>query len=58
MAKATLDSHGRLAIPKEIREQYGERYHIVELHRIARRMPRGRANRVAICWIREIFDFP
>lgn len=32
MADATLDDRGRLTIPKEIRERYGDRYHIVELH--------------------------
>jgi bifunctional DNA-binding transcriptional regulator/antitoxin component of YhaV-PrlF toxin-antitoxin module len=28
----TLDSRGRLTVPKEIRERYGDRYHVVELH--------------------------
>lgn len=32
MSEATLDSRGRLTLPKEIRERHGERYHIVELH--------------------------
>lgn len=32
MSEATLDSRGRLTLPKEIRERYGEHYHIVELH--------------------------
>ena len=32
MSDATLDDRGRLTLPKEIREQYGDRYHIVELH--------------------------
>ncbi len=32
MADATLDDRGRLTIPKEIRERYGDRYHIVQLH--------------------------
>lgn len=32
MSNATLDDRGRLTLPKEFRERYGERYHIVELH--------------------------
>ncbi|MFO7834181.1 MAG: AbrB/MazE/SpoVT family DNA-binding domain-containing protein [Halohasta sp.] len=32
MADATLDDRGRLTLPKELREEYGDRYHIVELH--------------------------
>ena len=32
MADATLDDRGRLTLPKELRERYGDRYHIVELH--------------------------
>ncbi|MFB6129640.1 MAG: AbrB/MazE/SpoVT family DNA-binding domain-containing protein [Salinigranum sp.] len=32
MSEATLDDRGRLTLPKEVRERYGERYHIVELH--------------------------
>jgi len=32
MSEATLDSRGRLTLPKEIREQYGEHYRIVQLH--------------------------
>ena len=32
MADATLDGRGRLPLPKEVRERYGERYHIVQLH--------------------------
>lgn len=32
MSNARLDERGRLTLPKEIRERYGERYHIVELH--------------------------
>lgn len=32
MSDATLDDRGRLTLPKEIRERYGDRYHIVELH--------------------------
>lgn len=31
MSNARLDERGRLTLPKEIRERYGERYHIVEL---------------------------
>lgn len=32
MADTTLDDRGRLTLPKELRERYGERYHIVKLH--------------------------
>lgn len=32
MSEATLDGRGRLTLPKEIRERYGERYRIVQLH--------------------------
>lgn len=31
MSDATLDSRGRLTLPKELRERYGDRYHVVEL---------------------------
>lgn len=32
MSEARLDDRGRLTLPKEMRERYGDRYHIVELH--------------------------
>lgn len=32
MADATLDDRGRLTLPKEIRERFGEHYYIVEVH--------------------------
>lgn len=32
MTDATLDDRGRLTLPKELREQYGDRYHIVQVH--------------------------
>lgn len=32
MSDATLDDRGRLTLPKEMRERYGDHYHIVELH--------------------------
>jgi len=32
MSEVTLDDRGRLTLPKEMRERYGDRYHIVELH--------------------------
>jgi bifunctional DNA-binding transcriptional regulator/antitoxin component of YhaV-PrlF toxin-antitoxin module len=28
----TLDDRGRLTLPKELRERYGDRYHIVQVH--------------------------
>lgn len=31
MSDASLDDRGRLTLPKEVRERYGERYHIVQL---------------------------
>lgn len=31
MADVALDDRGRLTLPKEVRERYGERYHIVQL---------------------------
>lgn len=32
MSEATLDDRGRLTLPKELRERYGDRYYLVELH--------------------------
>lgn len=32
MSDASLDDRGRLTLPKEVRERYGECYHIVQLH--------------------------
>lgn len=32
MTEVTFDDRGRLTLPKEIRERYGDRYHIVDLH--------------------------
>jgi len=32
MSDVTLDERGRLTLPKKVREQYGDRYHIVEIH--------------------------
>ena len=32
MSDATLDDRGRLTLPKEIRERYGDHYHIVQMH--------------------------
>ncbi|MFC6725226.1 AbrB/MazE/SpoVT family DNA-binding domain-containing protein [Halobium palmae] len=31
MSDATLDDRGRLTLPKEIRERYGDRYHVVDV---------------------------
>ena len=32
MSEATLDDRGRLTLPKEIRERYGDRYHVADVH--------------------------
>ena len=32
MSDATLDDRGRLTLPKDLREQYGDHYRVVELH--------------------------
>ncbi|ESP87767.1 AbrB/MazE/SpoVT family DNA-binding domain-containing protein [Candidatus Halobonum tyrrellensis] len=32
MSDATLDDRGRLTLPKEMRERYGDRYHVVDVH--------------------------
>lgn len=32
MSEVTLDDRGRLTLPKDFREQYGDRYRIVEVH--------------------------
>ena len=32
MPEVTLDKRGRLTLPKEIRERYGDQYHIVDVH--------------------------
>ncbi|MHC3437172.1 AbrB/MazE/SpoVT family DNA-binding domain-containing protein [Natrialbaceae archaeon A-gly3] len=32
MGDVTLDDRGRLTLPKEVRERYGENYHLVQLH--------------------------
>ena len=39
MPKTTLDARGRLTIPPEIRERYGERYQIVQLHSGTKLLP-------------------
>ncbi|MFP8957943.1 AbrB/MazE/SpoVT family DNA-binding domain-containing protein [Natrialbaceae archaeon A-CW3] len=31
MVNVALDDRGRLTLPKEIRERYGNRYHVVQL---------------------------
>ncbi len=32
MAETTLDDRGRLTLPKELRERYGDHYRVVQLH--------------------------
>ncbi len=32
MSDAKLDDRGRLTLPKELRERYGDHYHVVDLH--------------------------
>ncbi|WP_049927249.1 AbrB/MazE/SpoVT family DNA-binding domain-containing protein [Halopiger goleimassiliensis] len=31
MSDVALDDRGRLTLPKEVRERYGDRYHVVQL---------------------------
>lgn len=39
MSETTLDNRGRLTLPKEIRERYGEHYYIVKLHNSVKLVP-------------------
>ncbi|MDS0299420.1 AbrB/MazE/SpoVT family DNA-binding domain-containing protein [Halogeometricum sp. S1BR25-6] len=39
MSDATLDDRGRLTLPKEIRERYGDRYHVVDVRDGIRLIP-------------------
>ncbi|MFY4815337.1 AbrB/MazE/SpoVT family DNA-binding domain-containing protein [Haloarcula sp. AONF1] len=32
MSETTLDDRGRMTLPKDLRERYGDRYRIVEVH--------------------------
>ena len=32
MSAVTLDDRGRLTVPKELREQFGDQYRLVQLH--------------------------
>lgn len=32
MTDTRLDDRGRLTLPKEVRERYGDHYHVVQLH--------------------------
>ena len=32
MSAVTLDDRGRLTVPKELREEYGDRYRLVQIH--------------------------
>ena len=32
MSAVTLDDRGRLTVPKELREEYGDRFRLVEIH--------------------------
>lgn len=41
MTEATVDDRGRLTLPKEVRERYGDRYHIVTLHDGIKLIPLG-----------------
>ncbi|SEH14385.1 hypothetical protein SAMN04487967_1577 [Natronorubrum sediminis] len=31
MSDVALDDRGRLTLPKEVRERYGDRYHVIQL---------------------------
>ena len=39
MTEVTLDDRGRLTLPKEFRERYGEHYHVVDSQRGIRLVP-------------------
>lgn len=39
MSEATLDDRGRLTLPKELRERYGDRYHVVDVHEGVKLIP-------------------
>jgi len=39
MPEVTLDDRGRLTLPEEFREQYGDRYHVVDHHDGIRLVP-------------------
>ena len=39
MTDVTLDDRGRLTIPKDLRERFGERYHLVQLHDSLKLLP-------------------
>ena len=48
MTEATLDDRGRLTLPKEMREQYGDHYYVVEVHdgiKLIRSMHSGTSSR-------------
>jgi len=32
VTEVTLDDRGRLTVPKELRERFGDRYHLVRVH--------------------------
>ena len=39
MSETTLDDRGRLTLPKEVRERYGDRYRIVQLREGVKLVP-------------------
>jgi|APHM01.1.fsa_nt_gi MraZ protein. len=41
MSEVTLDDRGRLTLPKKLREQYGDRYRIIEVHEGVKLVPVG-----------------
>jgi bifunctional DNA-binding transcriptional regulator/antitoxin component of YhaV-PrlF toxin-antitoxin module len=47
MSEVTLDGRGRLTLPKEVRERYGDHYRIIQLHDGIKLVPVRRDGRKA-----------
>lgn len=53
MTEVSTDDRGRLTLPKELRERYGDRYRIVELHDGVKLIP---ISEDPLASLREEFD--